>query len=225
MRPLDSSRPTLETPIDAVPHLRQQVYERIRRAIINGEMAPGERLTTASIAETLGVSTMPVREAIRLLEDEGLVETSARRWTRVATVSIEEAAEVYPLIALLEEFAVVSGNVATRALLKQLRQANVALERAAAGGDAVACIRADEQFHSALLESCPNGTLLRTLGAYKARMCLVEGVIYRDGASRSTRQHEGIIAALEEGDLVLAGTRVRENWNSGLEDLHRHLQS
>jgi DNA-binding GntR family transcriptional regulator len=222
--PSASARPTLGTPIEEVPHLREQVYERLRRAIINGEMGPGERLTVSTIAQRLGVSTMPVREAIRLLEDEGLVETSARRWTRVATVSIEEAEEFYPLIGVLEEFAVVTGKPATRERLKRLRQANAALQRAASAEDVLGCIKADEQFHSALLESCTNGTLLRTIAEFKARMGLLEGAFYRDSADRSTQQHRDIIAALEQGDLALAGARVRGNWESGLEVARGHAQ-
>jgi DNA-binding GntR family transcriptional regulator len=205
--------PGLDVPVDEVPRLRQQVYERIRRAIINGQFAPGERLSVSRIAESLQVSTMPVREAIRLLEEDGLVETSARRWTRVATVSAAQAEELYPLVGLLEEYAV--------AYLRQLRAANRALEQAESGGDVMTCINADERFHAILLEGCGNQALLQTVAQFKSRMRLHESVFFRHGTRRSTSQHEEIAAAIELGDRRRAGALVRAHWASGLEALRQ----
>ncbi len=223
--PASNPGSALNTPVDEVPRLREQVYDRIRRAILNGELVPGARLSVSALAERLGVSTMPVREAIRLLEDDGLLETSARRWTRVATVSIEEAEEVYPLIGLLEEFAILTGEPATPTRLKRLRRANAQLKAAALNRDAPACIKADEAFHSVLLESCANGTVLRSVEQHKARMRLLEGAFFREVAHRSVEQHAAIIAAMERGDLEAAGGLVRANWESGLEGVREALAS
>jgi DNA-binding GntR family transcriptional regulator len=209
--------PDLNTPVDEVPHLREQVYERIRRAIINGELKPGERLSTAALASNLGVSTMPIREAIRLLEDDGLVETSARRWTRVATITTEEAEQLYPLVGLLEEYAVIDGGRPSAEQLDRLRVANDELRDAATAGDAPGCINADEAFHAILVERCRNSTALRTISQYKARMRLLEGEFFREGPRASVEQHERIIAAAEHGDVEAAGALVRSNWAYGLE--------
>lgn len=211
--------PGLDAPLDEVPRLRQQVYERLRRAIINGQFAAGERLSVAGIADSLQVSTMPVREAIRLLEEEGLVETSARRWTRVATVSAAQAEELYPLVGLLEEYAVATGAEPTAASVRRLRQANRALDQAESGGDALACISADERFHAILLEGCGNQALLQTVAQFKSRMRLHESAFFRHSDRRSAGEHEEIIAAIELGDRERAGALVRANWASGLEAL------
>jgi DNA-binding GntR family transcriptional regulator len=216
-----STAPGLDVPVEEVPRLRQQVYERIRRAIINGQFAPGERLSVSRIAESLQVSTMPVREAIRLLEEDGLVETSARRWTRVATVSAAQAEELYPLVGLLEEYAVATGSQATPAYLRQLREANRALVHAESGGDAMTSINADERFHAILLEGCSNQALLQTVAQFKTRMRLHESVFFRHGAHGSTSQHEEIVAAIERGDRQRAGGLVRAHWASGLEALRQ----
>ncbi len=213
--------PGLDVPVDEVPRLRRQVYERIRRAIINGQFAPGERLSVSQIADGLQVSTMPVREAIRLLEEDGLVETSARRWTRVATVSAAQAEELYPLVGLLEEYAVATGGEVTAADLRRLRGANRDLDRAESSGDAMASINADEQFHTILLEGCSNQTLLQTLAQYKTRMRLHESAFFRHGAGRSVSQHEEIAAAIELGDRRRAGALVRAHWAAGLEALRQ----
>jgi len=216
-----SAPPGLDVPVDEVPRLRQQVYERIRRAIINGQFAPGERLSVSRIAESLQVSTMPVREAVRLLEEDGLVETSARRWTRVATISSAQAEELYPLVGLLEEYAVSTGREATPAYVRRLREANRALDHAGSGGDAMASINADERFHALLLEGCSNQTLLQTVAQFKSRMRLHEGAFFRHGVGRSTSQHEEIVAAIELGDRRRAGALVRAHWASGLEALRQ----
>lgn len=220
-----STPPGLDVPVDEVPRLRQQVYERIRRAIINGQYAPGERLSVSRIAENLQISTMPVREAIRLLEEDGLVETSARRWTRVATVSAAQAEELYPLVGLLEEYAVAAGSEATPAYVRQLREANRALDHAESGGDLITCINADERFHTILLESCGNQTLLQTVAQFKSRIRLYESAFFRHGAPASTNQHEEIVAAIELGDRRRAGALVRAHWASGLEEVLRQESS
>jgi DNA-binding GntR family transcriptional regulator len=219
---LGNGSPGLGGPVDEAPRLRQQVYDRMRRAILSGQFGPGERLSPTRIAQDLRVSTMPVREAIRLLEDEGLVETSARRWTRVATVTAAEAEEAYALVGLLEEFAVAEGTrKITPAYLTRLRQANQALCAAEQDGDATACINADEQFHSVLLEGCSNRTLIDTVEHLKNRMRLCESTFFRhaSGPHRSAAQHAQIIAALEQRDRRLAGSLVRANWTSGLNAL------
>jgi len=216
-----SAPPGLDVPVDEVPRLRQQVYERIRRAIINGQFAPGERLSVSRIADSLQVSTMPVREAIRLLEEDGLVETSARRWTRVATVSAAQAEELYPLVGLLEEYAVAAGSEATPAYVRQLREANRALEHAQSAGDPMTCIGADERFHALLLDGCGNQTLVQTVALFKSRMRLHESVFFRHGTRRSTGQHEEVVAAIELGDRRGAGALVRAHWASGLAALRQ----
>jgi DNA-binding GntR family transcriptional regulator len=220
-----NAQSNLETPVDEVPHLREQVYERIRRAIINGELRPGERLSTSALASRIGISTMPIREAIRLLEDDGLVVTSARRWTRVATITAEEAGELYPLVGLLEEYAVVAGGPLSAEQLGRLRAANEELRHAAAADDALGCINADEAFHTILVERCANRTALRTIAQYKARMRLMEGEFFRNGPRASVEHHERIIAAAERGDVEAAGALVRDNWAYGLEVIRESLDA
>src|SRR4051812_9253529 len=93
------------TELVEAPPLREQVYSRLRDSILTGELQSGARLSPAGLAESFGVSTMPVREALRLLEEDGLIETSPRRWTRVASPDPGLADEIYPVIAVLEDFA------------------------------------------------------------------------------------------------------------------------
>jgi DNA-binding GntR family transcriptional regulator len=206
--------------VGEAPPLREQVYDSLRRAILVGDVSPGSQLSPAAIAESLGISTMPVREALRLLEDDGLVETSARRWTRVRTLSLSEAEELYPIVGVLEEYAIGIGPPPSRTQLAAMKRANRALRAAAKAGDVLACLEADERFHAALVEACGNASVLRIISECKARMRLLEGAFFRDESSAiSLQQHDEVIAASADGDQVTAGRLVRENWEHGLKGL------
>ena len=85
--------------------IRDEVYKSLRKWIVRGKLEPGEKLKDKELATQLGVSRTPVREALRKLEDEGLVETAANRWTRVVPVTLEDAERIYPIMQKLEELA------------------------------------------------------------------------------------------------------------------------
>src|SRR5688572_4529313 len=92
------------TPI-ARRSLATDAYDVLLRAIVSGELAPGQRIRDRDLAEQLSVSRMPVREALKRLEDEGLVETVPNLETRVAPVRPEQAAQAFPVIAALHGLA------------------------------------------------------------------------------------------------------------------------
>jgi DNA-binding GntR family transcriptional regulator len=209
-------------PLIEAPSLREQVRDRLRRAILAGELTAGTKLSPPAIAHELGVSTMPVREALRVLADEGLVEMAPRRWTRVASPQPRLIDEVYPLVALLEEYAVSDGTRQTEGFLQALRRANARLERAGQDRDVVGCMAADSAFHDVLVEASENGTLRRSLGELKAQIRLLESAYYRaDDAGASYADHERIIDALAAGDRRRAGQLVRANWVRGAGVLRR----
>jgi DNA-binding GntR family transcriptional regulator len=202
------------------------VHERIRSAILRGELIAGSRVSPTEVAKLLGVSTMPVREAFRLLEEEGLLETSARRWTRVVVPDEKIAGEIYPLVGLLEEAAVLWGSPANAARLARLRAANDEVARAGEAKDVMALIDADARFHAVLVDASDNETLHSTLDGLKARIRLLEGLFFRlEGLQASLEQHAEIIAALERGDLAAAGDAVRRNWEQGLAGIRAGLAS
>lgn len=205
--------------------LRAQVYQRLRTAILSGKLPPGEKLSPGALAKSFGVSTMPIRDAIHMLEDEGLVETSARRWTRVAAPDRSVADELYPLVMLLEKFAVVTPPQPSAEQLDALRRHNKELAKAVEERNAGACIRADSQFHDVLVEGLENRAFHDILRDIKGRLLLIEGAFFRrDLASVSVEQHEEVIAALAEGDLAAAGDAVERNWTHGLEMIHLAMQ-
>jgi DNA-binding GntR family transcriptional regulator len=98
--------PLLE-PLPEEKNLSQKVFERVREAILSGELPPGSRLVERRLAEELEVSHIPVREALARLADDGLVERNARRGSWVASLSLEDLDEISSLRVLLEQFVVV----------------------------------------------------------------------------------------------------------------------
>src|SRR5271167_4539785 len=132
---------------------REEVYRRLRAWIIEGKLRPGELLRDQDIAATVGVSRTPVREALRRLEDEGLVETALNRWTRVAPIDMGQAAETYALVETLELFALETAM--SRLIgpdLARMREANQAMRRAAEMQDPATAVIADESFHEVWIE-------------------------------------------------------------------------
>lgn len=205
------------SPVAQAPPLWVQVYEHLRAEILGGGLEPGARLSVATLAASLGVSAMPVREALRVLGDDGLVESSARRWTRVATPDPGVALEVYPLLGVLEGLAVETGELPDRSRLAALRRANAELRTAGRKRDVVACLDADARFHASLVEGADNGTLLGTIESLKARVRLAESAYFRTESIQTTlEQHDEIVAALVAGKRRRAAAAVRRNWEVGL---------
>ncbi|HMJ97074.1 MAG TPA: GntR family transcriptional regulator [Thermoleophilaceae bacterium] len=202
-------------PLIAIP-LRDQVLRRLRSAILAGDIAAGERISVPDTARRLGVSATPIRDALRSLEDEGLVETAPRRWTRVAVPDSKLAVEIYPIIAALEEFAIHALASVDDELLATLEEANRNFRQAGQNGDVAACIRANDAFHGALLRATANGTLQRIVSDLKTRVRLLDSEFFRLDTDRSGEEHQNAIEALREDDLDRAGSIIHEQWMRNL---------
>lgn len=206
------------SPLVQAPAFREQVYERLRAAILTGELAPGERLSPAGIARSFGVSAMPVRDALRVLEQEGLVETAARRWTRVVELDPALVEEIVPLVALLEYHAVSGARSLSESTVAALRRTNAKFAKAVAKRDLVGCIEADTAFHEALVGLAGNRSVERALRDAWAHVRLLRArVLKPEFASESVSDHERIIALLEKGGREGAARVVQANWQRGLE--------
>src|SRR6185437_6862102 len=122
-----------------------------------GELEPGRRVRDQDIAEQLGVSRTPVREALQRLEDEGLVETRRGSLTRIMALDTEAARDAFPVVALLHALAT---RLATPHMglddLDALRQANRDLAAAMSANDVMAALASDDRFHLCFLECSGN---------------------------------------------------------------------
>jgi DNA-binding GntR family transcriptional regulator len=202
--------------------LREDVYRYLRDEIVRGRLEPGQRLRDADIAAELEVSRTPVREALRRLEDEGLVETWANRWTRVATIDIGEADRIYPIVWALERLAVLAADAFSEARMQALRDANDMLRDALAEHDAVTASDADREFHRLLLDAWGNPDAMRILVDLQFRLQRIEIHYFSGGLTgeKSVDEHQAIIDALAAGDREAAARALEQNWRNSLARLH-----
>lgn len=196
--------------------LRDQVYEILLRAIVNSELAPGHQIRDFDIAESLGVSRTPVREALQRLLDEGLVETVPGAATRVAAIDIGAVRNIYPIVGALHALAV---RLAAERIgpeeAKALARANAAFAAAVDASHIAAALAADDAFHEILLDAAHNPELRRTLDRLVPHIRRLQLTQFSsEAARRSMRQHADIVAACRKRRFDDAARVMEENWGN-----------
>ncbi len=199
--------------------MRDEVYNKLLSWIMEGVLRPGEKLVDKNLAEHMGVSRTPVREALRRLEDKELVESSANRWTRVTEISSEEPDMIYPVIWTLDKLAASTamGKLTTDDF-KRMETANSELEQAIEDDDPLAASRADTEFHAVYIERSGNHILIKIIEDLKIRYRRFE-VNYFEGVScakNSLEDHRVIMQAFKDGDLDLVTDTIHSNWQNSL---------
>ncbi|MGI6359324.1 MAG: GntR family transcriptional regulator [Bacillota bacterium] len=150
--------------LDNYKPLREIVFEHLREAIITGKLRPGERLMEMQLAEEMGVSRTPVREAIRKLELEGLVIMVPRRGAYVSDLTIKDVAETYEIRSALESLA--AGLAAERITAdesEELERILVQIGQCIANNDVKRSLELDEQFHNLLYQASKNDRLVQII--------------------------------------------------------------
>ncbi len=198
-------------PIENVP-LRVQVAARLRNAILSGALKPGTSLVETALAEQMNVSRAPVREAIQILENDGLVETIAYKGKRVKPLTAREVAETYSLREVFEIMAV-RRILENRAPLDRLRHHCNEMTAAAEADDFDALVAADEAFHRMLITLADHDLLLASWKNLYLRIHQIMALRHRDDRllSEIAGNHPPIVAALEAGDADRAIALVSEH--------------
>ena len=198
--------------------LRDEAYTRLRDWILDGTLAPGEPLRDEALAEGMGMSRTPVREALQRLEDDGLVITASNRRTFVSPVSLHQAREIFPIVASLEELALdLAAPRLDAAALQRMRDANGELEAALAAGNAAAALTADTVFHGVFIDRSGNQELVSTLAELKYKVRRIERVFWGSAdRSASVVDHAQLISATDRGDRSFSRRVLRRNWERGL---------
>jgi len=203
---------TLEK-IDRIP-LRERVYNLVQRAIVSGELHPGQRVRDLDLAAQLGVSRTPVREALQRLEDEGLVETLPGALTRIVPLDTRAAREAFPVVAVLHALAT---RLAVETLIEHdlasLRQANESLVAALETGDVTSAVQADDRFHDVFVRASANREVQHTLDRLMPKVRRLEYAQFGSLAGHtSVLQHQAIIAACEQQLTAQAASLTEQNW-------------
>ena len=161
----------LELRMDAYLPLRDVVFQTLRAAILKGELKPGERLMELQLAAKLGVSRTPIREAIRMLEQEGLAVTIPRKGAEVAKMTEKDMEDVLLIRCSLEDLAVrLSCDKISAAELQELRIAMEDFEKKTKSDNVVEIAKADVTFHDILYKAADNPKLLLLLNNLREQM-------------------------------------------------------
>jgi DNA-binding GntR family transcriptional regulator len=198
--------------------LRDVAAAEIRRLILDGTLRQGERLIEDRLAEQLGVSRNPVREALRMLEGEGFVDTAARRGCFVATLSTEQATDLFevrlavePLGARLAALAAGRSPADCRSVIARMKEI---LAEAQASPAQLALDRLSElhtELHSLVFEMTGNSYLIAIAipMVKRGQWLLRQSAPLRTPSAWS--QHHGLISAIEAGDADLAEAVARQH--------------
>jgi len=190
------------------------VHKEIERMILAGDLAAGAKLTEASIAELLGVSRGPVREAFRALESSGLVRLEKNRGVFVRQISVREADEIYELRAVLDEFVGRRvAQTATAPQVRELRQMVDRMDKAAARSDVDAYLAANLDFHDRLVELTGNAKLLITYRRLVNELHLFRRATLTQGGALpvSSREHREIVDRIAAGQAAAAGRALQDH--------------
>lgn len=198
-----------EPPIDLKERsdsLVGRIASEIASAISEGSLAPGADLNSVELAARFGTSRTPVREALMLLEKEGLVEIPPRRRPRVAHISIDEVEELYRIRSVLNGMMIsLFVHNAHEGHLRDLVALFEAMKEQALDPDLTSFYETRRAFHNHCLDNCGNRSLANLLGTWKMRMSVGRLVGNRqEDVERSLRDHGRLVLACMERDEQLA---------------------
>lgn len=196
---------SLSTELGEYRSFRDRVADVLRSALIAGELAPGTLYSAPTIAQQLGVSATPVREAMSELANEGMVEVVRNRGFRVLELTERELDEITQLRRLIEVPTVVAlAADCDPVSVEELRPEAKAIEQAAFDGDLVAYIEADRRFHLGLLSLAGNSQLVDTVSRLRNRSRLfgIRELAERGVLEHSAAEHEILIDLLIAHDVA-----------------------
>ncbi len=216
---VDGAPPRVAPPRAVLATAQQHAVEALRAMILAGELRPGQRVSQDHVAASVGLSVAPVREALRVLEQEGQVSYRPRRGYFVTELRAADLQEIYALRQLLEERA---ARHALPALdddaLQRIARAARECENAAANDDVIAELEANRRFHFAILAAEDQPHAMRVIRLLWESTEAYRAMYYnsREERSRSIEAHERIIAAIRDRDADLLVAELDAHRQRGL---------
>jgi DNA-binding GntR family transcriptional regulator len=196
--------------------LRDDAYRTIRNAIVDGTLAPGERINDGDLAAWLGVSRTPVREALARLEEAGLVQTKPGRYTMVSPLDLRAVRSAQSVVAAMHELAVREAVPhLTADEIAAMRAANARFAEALRANDVGAAIAADDEFHDVAVRASANSALASVLEQFTPVLRRVERLRFSSLSGReAVALHDRVIDLCELGDVDGAAAAARANWQT-----------
>ena len=224
LKPSAGKPPTATIALVQSSSLPMLVQKELERMILAGELGVGAKLNEAAIAELLGVSRGPVREAFRALEESGLVRLEKNRGVFVRQISIEEADQIYEVRAALDEWVGRRlAQSATAAQVKELKAIVERMDRAAGKNDLDAWHVLNLEFHDRLVEYAGNAKLLAVYRRLVNELNLFrrQTLAQRGSLPVFTREHRDIVVKIASRNAAAAGKALRDHVMGSRERMHR----
>lgn len=215
--------------LDSYQPLRDVIFETLRKAIISGDIKPGERLMEVSLAEQMGVSRTPVREAIRRLEAEGLVTMIPRKGTHVSELSMKDIMDVLEVRAALDRLA--TGLAAKRmhpAQIKSLENIHKQFIAHVEKENIDGAVRKDIELHDLIYASSGNSRLMSVASSLREHIYRFRVIYMKDVQVAGNVEHEhfDILEALKTGDdsvaADLAEQHIKHQMDTIIKALHEN---
>lgn len=188
-------------------------YSKLRAEIHSGRYGAGQRMREADLAERLGISRTPVRDALKRLESDGLLTAAPRRGLAVAALDQQQVSEIYAVRDVLEGLAgQLAAQHASTAEILALRDL-IERQRRTRTGDVAALARLNRQFHEVTYRAARNRYLMEVLGSFESSLALLPGTTYvaPGRAENALRQHVAIVDAIEKRDAERAQALARQH--------------
>jgi len=191
--------------------LHREVADQIREMIIGGELLPGERVAEGALCEQFGISRTPLREALKVLASEGLVELRPNRGTRVTAITAEEVGELFEVVSGIERTA---GELAAQRMterdLDRLRALHERMERHYRAGERQEYFRLNQQVHNSIVSLAGNSVLETTHAGLMVRIRRARYMAIQSQQrwDESVAEHQAILDALADRDSARAGQLI-----------------
>ncbi|MGB3145705.1 MAG: GntR family transcriptional regulator, partial [Maribacter sp.] len=180
------------------------------KEMITGNLTLGKTINLAAVSREMNVSVTPIREALSQLEQSHIIKAIPNRGFVIAELDVEEAEDLYGLVANLEVMAIENSEF-TEADIELMKQQQEVFENAP---DAISRIQADLEFHRLLTKGYPNQLALQILNELKTRIFFYERAFTDDDTfyNKSDNQHESIISAIADDNVPTASLLLKMNW-------------
>jgi DNA-binding GntR family transcriptional regulator len=210
--------------LPAQANISDAVQARVRGMIVDGALPEGARINEVHLAQELGVSRTPLREALNRLTVEGALTSSPRIGFFVRPLTLEEFQQIYAIRPLLDPEALRLAGVPAPKKLERLERLNDKLSKAAARRELA--IALDDQWHLELVDDCPNRVLIELIENNILRTRRYELALMRESenVARATDEHARILAALRNNNLKAACAALKQNMQSGFAPIAAWLQ-
>lgn len=205
--------------IDNTP-LSEKIAETLRDYIMRGSLRPGERLTEPKLSSMLGISRTPIREALRLLENEGFIDIFPRRGAVVSDITAKDVDEIFVIKTKLESLAAkLSVAFLTDLDIKRLSELNDKMGRYAESKNVVSLIKLNAEFHNIFIDKSNNSRLIKFIESLNKQFKRVTAYSFTElgRIKKVLEEHQQIIEAFAKRDAdmveILVDRHVNNGWN------------